>query len=179
MVEGRKPRGHPKKSWIENVKKDLECSGLHETDAMDIDLYGGMPNSPQPPEKRGKCCCCCCCCSWSLHCELCYGGNAEQGQSLPFGRFFTFSPSKLINVLLNNNHHPFVYKFEAHRGARCRDLLSTDFRGSFTCISKSETFLKANGWFSLHRHAHKIAVCSILADLLSGFIHIIDGLCND
>ena len=36
---------------MENVKKDLECLGLHE-----IDPYGGIPSFHQPPEKGGNGC---------------------------------------------------------------------------------------------------------------------------
>jgi len=34
-VEGARPRGRPKKTWREIVKKDCKASGLNREDAMD------------------------------------------------------------------------------------------------------------------------------------------------
>jgi len=41
-VEGARPRGRPKKTWREIVKKDCQVRGLNREDAMDHIRCGGM-----------------------------------------------------------------------------------------------------------------------------------------
>src|SRR6266536_3105193 len=40
-VEGPKPRGRPKKTWVEGVKRDMREMGLRWEDALDHDQWRG------------------------------------------------------------------------------------------------------------------------------------------
>src|SRR5260221_3387318 len=56
-VEGPKPRGRPKKTWMEVVKRDMKEMGLRREDAQDSvewrrRLKGGGPANPGEPGNR-------------------------------------------------------------------------------------------------------------------------------
>ena len=54
-VEGTRPRGRPKKTWMEVVKNDMKIMGLGRKDAQDRGLWRrGIRGDPANPGKPGK-----------------------------------------------------------------------------------------------------------------------------
>ena len=48
QVEGRRPRGRPKKSWTKTVEEDMRLLGIHETLASDRQSWRAAVNRPTP-----------------------------------------------------------------------------------------------------------------------------------
>ena len=42
LVEGRRPPGHPKKSWKKTVQEDMRVVGARHEDALDRDRWRGI-----------------------------------------------------------------------------------------------------------------------------------------
>ena len=54
-LEGTRPRGRPKKTWMEVVKNDMKIMGLGRKDAQDRGLWRrGIRGDPANPGKSGK-----------------------------------------------------------------------------------------------------------------------------